>query len=388
VVVRVEVPAEMMIWARERSGKEREDLKRRFPLDEWESGDLSPTYRQLEDYADATYTPITYFFFPEPFDEPLSIPDFRTIGADPIREPSRDLLDTISKCRQRQGWYHEYALANGLDSVPFVDSKTTDDPSHEVAHEMRVALEFEPDARGTSWSEAFRRLGERAERLGVLVMVNGVVDANTHRRLDPDEFRGFALVDDLAPTVFVNGADTKAAQIFTLAHELAHLWLGETGLDDADLRACADNATERWCNTVAAELLVPAEHLRERYKETEPLESQLGALARTYKVSTLVILRRLFDAGHLDWSRFGKEYAAEADRVRELSADNPGGEGGDFYRTHALRTGKTFAKAMISETVAGRTSYTTALDLLSLRKTSTLFRFGEHLKLAKRLGLD
>jgi len=378
VVHRVEVPAEVMIWARERSGKEREDLKRRFPLDEWESGARSPTYRQLEDYADATYTPITYFFFPEPFDEPLPIPDFRTIGDDPIEEPSRDLLDTVSECQQRQEWYREYALANELDPVPFVDSRTLEDPSRRVAHEMRGMLKFEPETRGPSWSEAFRSLCERAEGLGVLVMVNGVVGANTHRRLDPDEFRGFALVDDLAPTVFVNGADTKAAQVFTLAHELAHLWLGETGLDDIDLGRRADNATERWCNAVAAELLVPAEHLRGRYRETESPQSQLGTLARAYKVSTLVVLRRLCEIDILDWQEFRDAYNAEVAKVRELSADNPGGGGGDFYRTHALRVGKTFAAALISETLAGRTLYTTAFHLLSLRKTSTLYKLGKH----------
>jgi len=262
--------------------------------------------------------------------------------------------------------------------VPFVDSKTTQDKPIQVADEMRVALEFEPEARGPSWSEAFRRLCDRAEGLGVLVMVNGVVGANTHRRLDPDEFRGFALVDDLAPTVFVNGADTKAAQIFTLAHELAHLWLGETGLDDADLRARADNATERWCNAVAAEFLVPTEHLREHYDETETHQNQLDALARTCKVSTLVILRRLYEIDILDWQDFRDAYDAEAGRVRELSAENRGGEGGDFYRTHAFRAGKRFAKALISETVAGRTTYTRALRLLSLHKTSTLYKLGKH----------
>ena len=210
---------------------------------------------------------------------------------------------------------------------------------------IRKALGFDLDARAQlpTWTEALRRFIAQADRLGVLVMVSGVVGSNTRRKLNPQEFRGFALADDLAPLVFINGADSKAAQMFTLAHELAHIWLGESALSDAQASAVPAQAVERWCNQVAAELLVPLEAFRAAHEPGFELRAELDRLARRFKVSTLVILRRMHDSGSLVGATYWEAYEHELARFREIAH----GTGGDFYRSVGARASKRFALSLI-----------------------------------------
>jgi Zn-dependent peptidase ImmA (M78 family) len=220
-----------------------------------------------------------------------------------------------------------------------------------------------------------RRFIEQADALGVLVMVSGVVGSNNRRKLDPDEFRGFTLSDPVAPLVFINGADTRAAQMFTLAHELAHIWLGESALSDVTPNAPPTHRVERWCNQVAAELLVPVDVLRGDYRRDADLSHEMNQLARRFKVSTLVILRRLHDAGYLTRQQFWAAYEEEARHLRGLRK----GSGGDFYLTLGARVGKRFARALVASTLEGRSSFTEAFRLLGFRKMATFRDLGRSL---------
>ena len=235
-VHRVEIKPQLLRWARERAGLDVQALTRRFPkLEEWESGALHPTFKQLERFAKATYTPIGYLFLDEPPVERLPIPDFRTVAGAHPAQPSPNLLDTLYLCQQRQDWYRSFARSMGEGPLGFVGSASLGDDVTATAARIRETLGFDVEERRRlpTWTEALRRFIGQADALGILVMVTGVVGSNTRRPLDPDEFRGFALADPLAPLVFLNGADTKAAQMFTLAHELAHVWLGQSAVSDA-----------------------------------------------------------------------------------------------------------------------------------------------------------
>src|SRR5690625_1265711 len=225
MVVRVDVAPDLLQWAVERAGWDEETVERRAPrLDEWVSGTHRPTLKQLEKFASDTHTPFGLLFLSEPPVEDVPIPDMRTIGNVAVPQPSADLLDTIYLCQARQDWYRTYAQENGIAEPEFVGSATTETPPVFVADQMRDLLGFDLTERGmfSSWEDGLRRLIDRIESIGVLVMVNGIVGANPHRKLNPEEFRGVALSDPLVPLIAVNGADTKAAQIFTMIHELAH----------------------------------------------------------------------------------------------------------------------------------------------------------------------
>lgn len=380
--LRVDVRPALLRWARERARLDHDELIHRFPkLDAWEDERERPTFKQLEEFAKATHAPFGYFFLQEPPVEALPIPDFRTIADRRIERPSPDLLDTLYLCQQRQEWYRDFMRVNQGDTVDFVGSATIDSDIPATAARMRATLGFETDERRDcpTWSEALRRFIERTDAAGVLVMVNGVVGSNTHRRLDPQEFRGFALSDELAPLVFVNGADTKSAQMFTLAHELAHLWLGQSALSNAEPSVAPAQRVESWCNRVAAEFLVPLASFREVYRRDEPLDQALARLSRLFKVSMLVVLRRIRDAGGLSGDAFWTAYGAE---VQRLLSFERGGGGGDFYRTLSSRVGKRFARALVVSTLEGQTLYREAFHLLGFSKFSTFQELAHNLGIA------
>lgn len=378
-MTRVPVQPALFTWARQRARLDTAALAARFPhLAQWEAGEVHPTLRQLEQFAQATHAPMGYFFLPAPPQEAVPIPDFRTMGQG-VPRLSADLLDVIYTCLNRQTWYRDEALVNGETPLPFIGSAMLATPPTEVADAIRQKLGFSVEARRDcpTWADALRMFIAQAEQAGMMVMVSGVVLNNNTRLLDPQEFRGFALADAIAPLVFINGADSKAAQMFTLAHELAHLWLGQTALSDAAMTQASDHATETWCNQVAAELLVPEADFRAALRRDEALDVALQRLARHFKVSTLVLLRRMLDVGWLDRDAFWRAYRAEEARLQALAARNTGG--GDFYRTTVARVSKRFAQTLVASTLEGRTLYRDAFRMLGIAKPGTFNELGRTL---------
>ena len=377
-MTRVSINPKLLRWARERAGLAQDDLVGKFRrLPDWENGDIPPTLKQVEAFARTVHVPVGYLFLTVPPEEKVPIPDFRTFAGQAVIRPSPNLLDTIYICQERQSWYRDFVRVTQEAEVGFVGSATVAMPPEDVATQMRETLGFDLDARREcqTWTDALRLFIQQADKAGVLVMISGVVMSNNYRSLDTTEFRGFALSDPLAPLIFVNGSDTKAAQMFTIAHELAHLWLGASALSNIGAAPrLGFRQEEVWCNAAAAEFMVPIVALHAELREGEPLPDTLSRLARVFKVSTLVILRRLLDANRLDRPSFDVAWVQERKRLQTLA--RRGGGGGNFYHTTLSRVSRRFARALVISTLEGQTLYRDAYRMLGVSKIETFKNLG------------
>lgn len=380
-MMRVEVKPTLLRWAMERAGYDERGLAPRFPsLPAWERGEQRPTFKQLEAFARATHTPFGFLFLPEPPEEPLPIPDLRTVKHRPAR-PSPDLLDTIYAMQRRQDWLREERVEGEVEPLEFVGNARLNDEPMAVGLEMRRAVGLGDGWAGDvpSWQEAVSELRRRIEGLGVMAVINGIVGNNTHRKLDVEEFRGFALTDRYAPLIFVNGADAKSAQMFTLAHELAHVWLGSEGEGISGFEGIfpGDSRIEEFCNQAAAEFLVPARELRERWRDVKGVSDPFERVARHFKVSPVVAGRRAMDLRLVNRDTFFAFYDAYTKRERRQAR---AAGGGDFYNNQNTRVGAAFAASVIRAAMGGRLSFKEAYDLTGLRG-------GAFQEYARRLGM-
>lgn len=362
---RVAVSKKILDWALDRSGLTLSDLEGKFPrLRQWVDGQRQPTLRQLESLAKSTLTPFGFFFLEEPPEERLPVPYFRTLGDEASYGPSPDLLETIHTMQRRQSWLREFLVDQGQESLTFVRSARSDEPPASVGQRIRNALGLDQGwaSRHGTWTDALNLLRETMENKGLLVVVNGIVANNTHRKLDTDEFRGFVLMDDIAPLVFVNGADGKAAQMFTLAHELAHVFFGSSAAFDLREMSPANDPMEQACNKVAAEFLVPEQQIRQIWPSVRGDPERFQSIAREFKVSELVAAYRALDLGLIGKDGFLTFYHDYRSKERRKSQS----EGGNFYATQNLRIGRRFASAVVRAAKEGNLLYSEAYRLTGL----------------------
>lgn len=366
-------------WARKRANLSEELLARKLEVPpervaEWEiTGSIS--FSEVEKLAEKTFTQIGYLFLKEPPKDALPISDFRRVGGGAAQPPSPDLLDVLHSAQRRQSWYRDYLLANGEKPLPFVGKATLQTPVLEAAADIRETLRIGTAITAVTdfWEEALRQTIEALEGAGILVLRAGYAGGYTHRKLSVEEFRGFALADPYAPLVFINGADAPTAQMFTLVHEVVHIWLGESAVSNLNETYAVRTGIEVYCNQVAAEILVPTDDIKLSWKAQRGRGGEIERLSKKYAVSKIVVARRALDVGFLtaeEYSRFFKREIRSAEKSK----------GGNYYLNSQYQNSRRFSVALLLDTRAGRTLYHDAMQLLGIKKDLTFRRYAESLK--------
>ena len=370
MTVRVSVQPVLLRWAIDRAGISLGSLRGESVKDAdlWIAGKKEPTLKQLQDFAKKVRVPIGYLFLDKPPVEKIPVPDYRTFDDNRPARLSPDLIDTLHDMQRRQDWMRDYLIEIGGDKLPFVGSlKGKNHIEAATLIRQDLGLNVGWMLHCSDLDTARRTLRNTIDISGILISITGFVGANTHRILDTSEFFGFTLPDDHAPALFVNNNLAITSQMFTIAHELAHIWMGGGGIFNQSDSDEHDNEDEKLCNRIAAEFLVPEELFR--HKWGKPTKSHLAFwnLAKDFKVSPIVIARRAFALNLISDDEFFPFWRSEKekwDRDDRIKPDKK--PSGNPYRNYRVKLGKKFSEAIISATRSGFLSYSDAFRLTGL----------------------
>ena len=334
-------------WALIRSGTAKSELATAANTSEdvvqqWLDGTKQPSFRQADAIAKRVRVPFGYLFLSTPPPDNLSIPDLRTVNGREAQEISVDLRDVILASLRKQEWLSDSRREAGSARIAIVGSVNSGTSSSEVAARIRTWLGLiAASQRGNGPEYFLRELIKVIEQGGVSVLRSGIVGNNTRRTLKVEEFRGFALSDDYAPFVFINSVDSKPAQIFTLIHELAHIWKGDSGISGGVDEE--GSSSESFCNRVAADVLVPPTEFSAVWSSDQPIEDSIARAARHFHASRYVIAIRAFESGYITRQQLAvilRDFSSEARGARSRS-------GGDFYKTLIARNGRSFTQGVV-----------------------------------------
>ena len=336
-------------------------------IEAWGKGNLKPSFHQAQELANKLKIPFGYLYLETPPNEQLPLPDLRTITSGNNHKPSPEFIDLLYDVFRKQEWYHDHLEEEEASPVPFIGKYTINDNPNIIASDIRNTLGIDDTLRREcdSWEEFLKRLIYRAEIHQVLVLRSGIVGGDTHRSLNPKEFQGFAISDKLAPVIFINDKDYKTAQIFTVAHELTHLWIGQSGISNLNyaLRSKQQrHIIDQFCDNIAAEVLIPSDDFLMRWNDFTKIESNINHLAHHYRVSAFVVLRRAYEVNKITDMVFKDKYQ---DLLSKIKAKKGGG--GEYYSSVISRNSATFTKSIIMALSEGRALPTEVASLLNVK---------------------
>lgn len=350
---------EVFSWAMLRANRTQAEMLKAFPqLSLWMTDEKEPTLKQLQDFSHRLSFPFGYFFLKSiPQDEEV-IPLFRKASNE---EKCLEVIDVINTIRDRQAWLSEYLKSEDADKVAIVGMCKDDTDVNTIISKMQSALHIESgfSLGKKNINSALSFIKGLLERAGIVIASSGVAGNGTNRPIPVSQCRGFCLVDDYAPFIFVNSRDAQSAQLFTLVHEATHVFTAFNagyGYEDAVYDGI-QNSREKLCDKVAANMLVPASMIKDMWMRGT---KDTNALAIKFHVSQAVIVRRLLDEKLINKNEFyetWKAYKAMPNAIRKSS------KGGNYYASQKTRIGE---KLLVCLDTAIKQDKISPLDAYSL----------------------
>ena len=381
-IVNVKIQPEILNWVIGQIDERQLGEKLANNLKKWIDGTKTPTFRQIEEMSKKTNIPLGYFFLQTPPVEKIELLEYRTVDSANMVNPSRDLIDIINEMEGVQDWMKEYRQDTGFDSLSYVGSLKNQDDTKKMAEYIRKDLDIDIDwyRKRYDFSDAFSYIRNKLNEMGIIVMLNGVVGKNTHRALNIDEFRAFTMIDIWAPLIFINSTDSQGAKLFSLFHEIAHIWIGEDDLFNDRKYNINVKPIETICNAIAGELLVPTSEFLKKWKniDEKDIRKKISYITKEFKCSESVLARRAYDEKKINKALY--------DEIIDMAIidynnykENKKSKGGDYYNTVKMRLDGFFVRALCESIKMGRTTFTEAYRLTNTN-SKTFFevanRFG------------
>ncbi len=352
----VAVNPEILIWARENAALSIDEAARKLNMRDskaraaneklqlLERGEVEPTQAQLHKMSKAYFQPLLVFYLEKP---PIDIDwgaDFRTTRQRTSDHKGNARLKLLMRnVKVAQGLIRDAMEEDDVEALPFVSSATTSMSVKALAQDISQTLTFEIETfrRAKTFSKAFAYLRDRLEANRIFVLL--LSDLGSHHTTIPvDVFRGFAFADELAPFIVINRKDAISAWSFTALHEVAHLWLGSSGVSGQ----WGATHMESFCNQVAAELLFPSQERQAIAKdvihETDDATKVIGSIAEEKRLSRAMVAYSLFLSGKFDeetWRRLNLNFEMDSMAEAKGNAESKSSSGGPSYyvvRRHHL----------------------------------------------------
>lgn len=336
---RIQISPETLIWATERSGLNLDSLHDVYPKAiDWIREESQPTLKQLEKFASKVHIPFGYLFLKNPPKETLPVTFYRSNG-EVIKNPSLVIRDLVNLVKSRQEWLRDYLIENKYGNLEFVGTLQNYQQIDIVkaACIIRGALKLnETWYEETRKDKSFRYWIDKIEYNRIFIISTGYV-GNNKRLVNVETCKGFTLVDDLCPFIYINTNNLGGGRIFTLIHELVHIFVGSSiGIGYTPIHPSSE-PLENFCDKVASEILVPSSFFKVSWNaQNTSYSEKINSLANQYHVSKLVIIKKALDLNFIQKSDFWEFYNLYTNKPYSKS------NGGQFWNSKPYEVSRKF----------------------------------------------